>query len=165
MRNNPTMMITDVVSSYSELHNFVIFFSKIQEVYHMVKKVSSKTQYQFLAIYIKKINISGGVDTDVQRCCQIRIQSLRYFDSYYKLSIVFITSWTTYPFYLFLILAFFNEIMYSWYPHVLLLFFNRKLIALWDWLVVELTVPTRLVAKLIRPLFCLITKYYFWYSC
>lgn len=54
MRNNPTMMITDDVSSYSELHNFVIFFSKIQEVYHMVKKVSSKTQYQFLAIYIKK---------------------------------------------------------------------------------------------------------------
>lgn len=55
MRNNPTMMITDDVSSYSELHNFVIFFSKIQEVYHMVKKVSSKTQYQFLAIYIKKL--------------------------------------------------------------------------------------------------------------
>lgn len=48
------MMITDVVSSYSELHIFVIFFSKIQEVYHMVKKVSSKTQYQFLAIYIYK---------------------------------------------------------------------------------------------------------------
>lgn len=121
----------------------------------MVKKVLSKTQNQFLAMY-KKINISSVV---YRRSTLLSNQNTKFkifwfilstFNSIYNIM-------DHIPFLSLFDFGIFNELMYSWYPHVLLLFFNRKLIALWDWLVVELTVPTRLVAILIWPL-------YFWYS-
>lgn len=121
----------------------------------MVKKVLSKTQNQFLAMY-KKINISSVV---YRRSTLLSNQNTKFkifwfilstFNSIYNIM-------DHIPFLSLFDFGIFNELMYSWYPHVLLLFFNRKLIALWDWLVVELTVPTRLVAILIWP-------FYFWYS-